>query len=398
MKENKFMMGEEEESSKTTNNATDTPPYSSSPVPNHTVIQQHKRPVRHHVKRRSSGRVHVTKLAPMARANGTTANHTDSEADLTITDDNHSSAESSHHSRPVIRRSQSQRSLHKMSFERKGLASFTSRRKSTNSAEKLLTLSSLESSEQPVKSERRKKKADSFLTIPTTASSSNPASLSSSAIAAPIEQPLTAVAHNLVFPKQSTIYPKFTEVIRQKDRGSEFQHQQQQQQQQQKKPLLLCSRFLVDEPRRELNKTEDAPYLDLNSEYQYIKSQHDPMQASLLRCIERLNGFLPKQVVTRTVSSSNQASSHNSTATYHLEQRQLAHRHHQLLRSLAASRTNFIYSSQQHKQQSQDELRSLRTSDDRCGLLTSLPWNPAVLLDKILSITPSNKTTVYNDN
>ncbi|KAI8391131.1 uncharacterized protein BYT42DRAFT_555730 [Radiomyces spectabilis] len=74
------------------------------------VHTAHKKPTRHHVKRRSSGRVHVTKLAPMARAYSSNTIHTDAEGDEGVVE-----------KKPVMRRSQSQRSLHRLSsFERKG--------------------------------------------------------------------------------------------------------------------------------------------------------------------------------------------------------------------------------------------------------------------------------------
>ncbi|KAI9482557.1 hypothetical protein BDB00DRAFT_857354 [Zychaea mexicana] len=75
------------------------------------TTNHHKKHTRHHVKRRSTGRVHVTKLAPMARANASA--HTDTEAD----EYDHTGSTK----RPHMRRSQSQRSLNRLSsFERKG--------------------------------------------------------------------------------------------------------------------------------------------------------------------------------------------------------------------------------------------------------------------------------------
>jgi hypothetical protein len=209
MKENKFVMGEEV-AAPGGGNIPQTP----QPTASHSTT---KKPTRHHVKRRSSGRVQVTKLAPMARAN---AAHTDSEADF---DDNNGEASSG--GRPTMRRSQSQRSLHRMSFggERKGFsaittASPTSRRKSTAS-EKVteLVVSSpspptpedgeVDVPERPQQQKRHSNNEVSGTSSSnsTTHSSSNPASLSSRAIAAPVEQPIYAVANNLVVPKKN--YP-----------------------------------------------------------------------------------------------------------------------------------------------------------------------------------------------
>ncbi|KAI9025101.1 hypothetical protein CLU79DRAFT_674041, partial [Phycomyces nitens] len=70
-----------------------------------------KKPMRHHVKRRSTSRVHVTKLAPISRLN---VAHTDSEADFEPDEP-----------RPAMRRSQSQRSLRRLPFDKKSLATLT---------------------------------------------------------------------------------------------------------------------------------------------------------------------------------------------------------------------------------------------------------------------------------
>ncbi|KAF7732079.1 hypothetical protein EC973_006334 [Apophysomyces ossiformis] len=67
------------------------------------VGETHKKHGRHHVKRKSAGRVHVTKLAPMARA-----------AENDENGNNHNNNE-----RKPMRRSQSQRSLHRLSADRK---------------------------------------------------------------------------------------------------------------------------------------------------------------------------------------------------------------------------------------------------------------------------------------
>ncbi|KAJ8662756.1 hypothetical protein O0I10_001720 [Lichtheimia ornata] len=90
--------------------APPSPPTTTTSTGHHTTHKKHNR---HHVKRRSAGRVHVTKLAPMARAN---TSHTDTEADIEHHDNNNGN-----HKRPHMRRSQSQRSLNRLSNgERKG--------------------------------------------------------------------------------------------------------------------------------------------------------------------------------------------------------------------------------------------------------------------------------------
>ncbi|KAI9256014.1 hypothetical protein BY458DRAFT_519866 [Sporodiniella umbellata] len=292
MKENKFVMGEEEE------------------PPTVQEKQTRKQYTRHHVKRRSSGRVHVTKLAPMARANA----HTDTEVD----------ADDADH-RPAMRRSQSQKSLHRLSSDRKGLG-FT-RRKSN---------ASVKPPEKPV--------------------SNNPALLSDRAVAAPVEQTFNAVAQNLVVPKISySTIPEPTEGI------------------QVKKKQLLKSQFLpssYDEPhhsppkkssshenitpllqmtrnskppsisrtqqklmlQRQQAQTDDetSPIHPKNmqrlnkewelvgKEYKCIKRYQDPVRMSLSRCLDH-------------------SDTKQQTYVPHLEQRQIAHRHHHL-KTIALSR------------------------------------------------------------
>lgn len=186
---NKFVVGEDEAAKPT--EATEASSSAITAAP--TITTQYKRPVRHHVKRRSSGRVHVAKLAPMARVNSST--HVDTEADYidepsTTTD----------YTRPTIKRSQSQRSLHKMSVDRKGFGILTTaRRKSTASTDKISV------SEMPKESSN---KAQANKAI-----SSNPASLSSSNIAAPVEITFNAIANNLVIPKKELL-PKIASPLK----------------------------------------------------------------------------------------------------------------------------------------------------------------------------------------
>ncbi|KAI8874643.1 hypothetical protein K501DRAFT_251550 [Backusella circina FSU 941] len=155
-----------------------------SPPSTTTNIQQnHKKHVRHHVKRRSSGRVHVAKLAPMIRANAQTDPETDQE------DAGH---------RPTIRRSQSQRSLHRASFDRKGMTGFTQRRKSTASERPADTVSPPSTPPQVMTSSPARSTASASI---------NPAHLTHQAVAAPVEQTLTAVANNLIIPDKRAVYP-----------------------------------------------------------------------------------------------------------------------------------------------------------------------------------------------
>ncbi|KAI8357793.1 hypothetical protein BD560DRAFT_307547, partial [Blakeslea trispora] len=140
---------EEEEENSSKKNARSTTPTTT------------KRPVRHHVKRRSSGKiVHVTKLTSMAKAH----HHTDSEADQ---------HEETH--RPLIKRSQSQRSLHRISADKKSFVPKEINKKAD------LTMSSSTPQLQQKKT-----------SIPP---------LTCKAMADPIQQPLNALANNLSVPK-----------------------------------------------------------------------------------------------------------------------------------------------------------------------------------------------------
>ncbi|KAG2226138.1 hypothetical protein INT45_011755 [Circinella minor] len=122
-------------------------------VPSNTTTTNthHKKHTRHHVKRRSTGRVHVTKLAPMARANA----HTDTEAD------DHDSTHSTH-KRPHMRRSQSQRSLNRLSAGMTALAPLhpqTSTIKNNNASTiSPPTTPPLQSKEQQQQGKERKQK------------------------------------------------------------------------------------------------------------------------------------------------------------------------------------------------------------------------------------------------
>lgn len=350
MKENKFVMGEEED---------------KLPNVSPTVTTSHKKPTRHHVKRRSSGRVHVAKLAPMARAN---AAHTDSEADLL--DD--SSIE-----RPVMRRSQSQRSLHRMSFDRKGFATLTPRRKSNEKAQ--------ESSTEEYKTSATQ----------STHSTSNPASLTDRVIAAPIEQTFNATANNLVVPKKA-VYPKIASPLKAAAAAAATTTTTETQTTTYKKKFLK-SQFITTEeqsnkrmdnviiqPQKTMSRTQQKLMLQrqqsqvqdetspihprnmqrinkeieiLSREYKCLKRYQDPMKDSLIRCLENLmkpskmnrnqlgannysmsSSVIPT-VITTTVANNHYAALDKKLFIPHMEQRQIAHRHHHL-KSIALSRSN----------------------------------------------------------
>lgn len=425
MKENKFMVGEEEEISTKGNAKTSNGTATTTTTTTTTSSNHKKQPVRHHVKRRSSGRVHVAKLAPMARAN---AAYTDSEADFVV-DDN----ENITNTRPVIRRSQSQRSLNRLSLDRKGFTALT-KRKSTH-AEKPLDKSKDEEEEEVVEEEEQKPEVEVeervvVVVEPTTTttekkttsststhSTSNPASLTSKSVAAPVEQTLNAVANTLVIPKKKIIpesisstpertsTPNNTTTTKAKKQPlrSQFLASSYEEpsyitnrpdfhmtstatngrtpppphsvkrstsnnmmSRTQQKLLLQKQQSQVDDetspihPRnmQKINKELEI----LSKENRCIKRYVDPMRASLIRCLEKssttqkqphpaLNRLqlgaskqfsststLPTMNGLEQQQLSNSLYSNNKRPIPHLEQRQIAHRHHHL-KSIALSRS-----------------------------------------------------------
>lgn len=340
MKENKFVLGEEE---------SDKPGAASSP-------QQHtKRPMRHHVKRRSSGRVHVAKLAPMVRANSSSA-HTDSEADF----------DGAQKERPMMRRSQSQRSLHKMSLDNS--------RKSFVGLTKSMT-------KKPVDKESAKDNS-----IPRT--SSIPTLLSfSKGIAAPIEQTFNAVANTMVVPKSKMTHSKLIGPIE-----HHGQHEQKRRLYSQfvasssssyeeashsraihdspkhDSPLIMttqsprnhvynrtASSALPSRTQQKLNlqkqqslvEDESSPIHPRNMqrlnkeleavrrEYKCIKRHQDPMQTSLLRCLEKIDtNDSSRKKLNHSMSTSIVPSlapvNEVPPTPLHVEQREIVHRYHHL--------------------------------------------------------------------
>lgn len=441
-----------------------------------TANVQHKRPVRHHVKRRSSGRVHVAKLAPMVRANS--SNHTDTEADYY--DDPNSAVE---YSRPTMKRSQSQRSLHKMSFDRKGFGNLTAvRRKSTAS-----TASDKMSVSEMVPTTTAPKAAAAAET--TRAASSNPASVSSSNIAEPVEITINAVANNLVIPKKELLptiasplkssthhhhhssnssNPELTETQRQHSpttanttkkqllrsqfvnssyeeptttltshrkptavsSTTPFNHSRSNSASNNMTNLSRTQQKLLLQKQQALVEDENSPVHPRNMhklnrefdmvgrEYRCIKRYEDPMRVSLMRCVEKLDSLPPSSPpqkpvnpqVARLQLGANQhsmstsivptissavtaaaaaATTNTNTNIPHLEQRQIAHRHHHL-KSIALSRTTKNYKRQSTIPPSTAlDGSSKQTSTNQGGnVFTGFPWNAAAIIDRIFSNSP----------
>ncbi|KAI8967028.1 hypothetical protein BDF20DRAFT_903004 [Mycotypha africana] len=337
MKENKFTMGEEDSATAASSKAVTT----SSPK--NTTTQQHKRPVRHHVKRRSSGRVHVAKLAPMARVNSNTNvqqhsnnnNDIDASSDFPLAED-----------RPVImRRSQSQKSLHKMSFERKGLAALTPtptsnghRRKSNASLDKITLLSEmtptasawltnghskpiLSAASPPTPTMTTYPKDPITKLAPTQSSislpiqnknytklttTSNPVFLSNSkTVAEPVEQTFNAVADNLTTAESlklsTTPTATMSSLLTSKKPNTSLQRDSSDRK-------LLKSQFITHTSTPDAippvdfysNNSDDSSLHDsIEREFDCIQKYEDPMRSSLLRCMERLDLIDPNNTHTK---------------------------------------------------------------------------------------------------
>ncbi|KAI8885124.1 hypothetical protein K501DRAFT_284457 [Backusella circina FSU 941] len=209
-----------------------------------TSTSKTKRPTRHHVKRRSSGRVHVTKLAPMARA----AEDEDKKS---------------------IKRSHSQKSLHRLpsNDKRHTVSGFTTATTEDASPH------SPPSTPPPPQSTIAKRKP-SF----TVSSTSSPA--------APVELPLSVTAYNIASPdtpifdmKKPLLKSQFinnnnnsSEQIRNDDM---LQHSQQHEAE------------AVEETEEEEMTQVDQWLQKLTQEYQCVKQHRDPMRESIIRCQQR---------------------------------------------------------------------------------------------------------------
>ncbi|RCI01789.1 hypothetical protein CU098_001532 [Rhizopus stolonifer] len=356
MKENKFMVGEEEENISKKN----TPVRSTTPA-------QSKRPVRHHIKRRSSGKVHVTKLAPMARAHH--ASHTDSEADF-VQDTQ----------RPAMRRSQSQRSLNKM--DRK---TFTSTLTKRNPSTDKLAMSS--STPQLCSSEKKPSIAP----------------LTCTAIAEPVQQTFNALANNLSFPKKAQIYPKLIstpslpkeEIKLEKKQllRSQFIHEDPQVKTQQQPNMSRTQQKLMLQKQQCSAQDENSPLhpknvqklnkeLDtIKRQYRCIKRYEDPLRASLMRCIEKLEPRNRQKLEQLPTSSSVPSLS----TIPHLEQRQIAHRYH-LLKEVALS-----HQSQQNLQSAYPP--QIQLSSEEHQETSRFPWNAAAFLDKLFNLPAQSSSS-----
>lgn len=372
----------------------------------------HKKHTRHHVKRRSTGRVHVTKLAPMARANSHNA-HTDTEAEPDT---------DQQFKRPHVRRSQSQRSLHRLSsFERKGAG--------------LTALAALEPSENavaisppttpPPKRQQQQEERP-------TPSVSSPAVLrkdelkpnffvSHMAPAAPIEQTFNAVANNLVVPDNAALpaaiqqaspsKPSSAQPVKKKHSPLRSQFVEDHHPRRplsnvasaataqppgmtrtQQKVLLQRQQCLVDDennlahPRNMLRLTRELERV--GNEYRCVRRFRDPMLESLARCMElRDSSNHPTQqndphrldTTQRTRSSSVLPSStqadtlHNTVQQQpHTEHREAIRRRHMQLKMASTQPQSSLGSSSSPS--------SVQSTTSTLGMLR---WSAGAFLDRM---------------
>ncbi|ORX44746.1 hypothetical protein DM01DRAFT_1340277 [Hesseltinella vesiculosa] len=286
---------------------------------NHTHLQQqqqpYKKPVRHHVKRRSSGRVHVTKLAPMARAHA---------LETALDDPTEPTPQ-----RKPMKRSHSSKSLHRLS---------------THTTSKG-NLSGFAMTTQPTSAVKQQVSPPASPTHHTTPlevttpnnnkpkpTASNPAfHVSHQSPAAPIAHRLNATANTPVSMDspaadiaQSTLdlsppasshqaQPPLTQqqpspLQKLQHQQQQYHHQllqqqwlqQQQLQHQQRLPLsdpsqaipqhAQPSEFAEAEPEEDDDPDQSHvdPWMDaLDKEYQDIRHHHHPMYNSMARCMQR---------------------------------------------------------------------------------------------------------------
>ncbi|KAI7874170.1 hypothetical protein K492DRAFT_174757 [Lichtheimia hyalospora FSU 10163] len=414
--------------------APPSPPTTTTSTGHHTTHKKHNR---HHVKRRSAGRVHVTKLAPMARAN---TSHTDTEADIEHHDNNNN------HKRPHMRRSQSQRSLNRLSNgERKGGGGLTalapihpSKTSSTTTTAAATTTPSPppsatenEEEEQPLprskKQQQRQSKQDEKGQSSTIAPrKDSPAFfVSSQAPAAPIEQTFNAVAKNLVSSNTShtslpSIQPssnhRSSQPLRSQFIDETIDIQQHKQRapittpsatdangkrlsnvaaaanaqppgmsRTQQKLLLQRQHCLVDDennlghPKNMRRLTRELERV--GREYQCVRRYHDPMTESLQRCLEQQQQQPRMRLSQRTRSSAVLPTFTESAATTttahlepHYEQRQAIHRRHLQLKMMAQ---------QGHSHYHPVDPPPSPTQSAATGTLNIIRWSAGVLLDRV---------------
>jgi hypothetical protein len=279
------------------------------PSPTTSTGTTAKRTTRHHVKRRSSGRVHVSKLAPMARAHN---NELDEE-------------------KKPMKRSQSNKSLTRLSsLERKsGMTGFT-----------------------PAVAPNTAKKEEDEISPPTTPPLTKKPTfhVSHTIPAAPIEQTMSVTADDLVTPdktsvqstKKSFLKSQFVDHKTKVSNVASAAIAQSGMTRTQQKLLLQREQSLIHDenniahPKNMIRLTREME--KMGKEYRCVRKYQDPMMDSLIRCQELQDKKKPKKPVLqqRTFSSAviPTTASTNNNMIPHMEQRR------QILLKAAAQRNN----------------------------------------------------------
>ncbi|KAI8091443.1 uncharacterized protein B0P05DRAFT_568808 [Gilbertella persicaria] len=267
----------------------DLPP---SPTTSTGMVGTTKRPTRHHVKRRSSGRVHVSKLAPMARA------HSDADTEK------------------PIKRTQSNKSLSRLSTDRKPVG-----------------LTPAEPHSPPT-------------TPPMTETNHKPNFHVSHTIpAAPIEQPLSVTADDLVTPdKKPLLKSQFVDkktTLSNAAATTTGMTRTQQKLLLQREQSLIHDENHIAHPKNMIRLTREME--KMGREYRCVRKYQDPMMDSLIRCQQQKKPHLLHQ---RTMSSAQLA----QNVVPHMEQRR------QILLKAALQKQR---EQQEQQQQQQEEEESL---------------------------------------
>lgn len=327
----------------------DLPPSPTTSTGTTTTVSTNKRATRHHVKRRSSGRVHVSKLAPMARAYSNN-NELDEE-------------------KKPMKRSQSNKSLTRLSsLERKsGMTGFTPAvAPNTGKKEELDPEPKVEtiSPHSPPTTPPLTTATTTNMTTTTTTTKKPTFHVSHTIPAVPIEQTMSVTADDLVAPDRrpavssmkysnhtqpntTTSSPSTTTISATKKKpflksqfvdhkakvsnvaAAAIAQQPSGMTRTQQKLLLQREQSLIHDenniahPKNMIRLTREME--KMGKEYRCVRKYQDPMMDSLIRCQELQHKKAPKKPVLqqRTFSSvvvPTTAASTNNTIP-HMEQR-----------------------------------------------------------------------------
>ncbi|CAO3612957.1 unnamed protein product [Mucor hiemalis] len=274
-----------------------------------TTTTTNKRATRHHVKRRSSGRVHVSKLAPMARAHSNNSNGELEGGDEVV--------------RKPMKQSQSNKSLTRLSTgepRKNGITGFTPA---------VITNKDLDQQEEEVEEAETEVedvvvktiKPSSPPTTPPPQQQERPQQpqpnfhVSHTIPAAPIEQTLSVTADDLVAPENTTV---IKQQLKKPFLKSQFVEKKQQSMSNvgsaaiaqqpsgmtrtQQKILLQREQSLVHDenniahPKNMIRLTREME--KMGKEYRCVRKFQDPMMESLKRCCQQRPSLQPRTFST----------------------------------------------------------------------------------------------------